>query len=221
MDPLSPKDKERIWEALMAIARRQGPDPDDHLSARNRLEREYQSILLTVNALLKHLTVAPEGGYKIETQGWRQRLAATLRRSIIAVLILAGIGAAALFGGRQFTATVQRNEPAVKPTEEITAENKRIIGANEILIRANETLTKELNAARDKKTMAEAFGDAVLQQGMITRITPEAVTLTIPKKQAKSAEANWEANAKLNLSAKQYEDLQQAIAALKTVSTSE
>lgn len=93
MDELSKNEKENIWKGMLAAARRIGPDPESHLSIHHRFERDYNLVTVIVDQLLRKLTVAPEGGYKIETQGWWGRLAATLRHPLTsaAIIIAAGV----------------------------------------------------------------------------------------------------------------------------------
>ena len=85
---LNQKEREQIRDALMSFARQHG-NPDDHHSAKLRVERELQSICLIVNWILYKLSLKPNGSAHIETTGWRHRFAAFLRHPLFAAIILA------------------------------------------------------------------------------------------------------------------------------------
>ena len=91
MKPLDPKEKAWLWESLMWFGRQQGPSPDDHPSVRNRIEREYQSIVLIITVLSSKLSGTP-GNYTLRFPSWRHKAASCLRHPLFAAgVILAAV----------------------------------------------------------------------------------------------------------------------------------
>jgi len=87
MEPLNLKEKAWIWESLMSFARQQGLNPDDHNSTRNRIEREYQSIVLILTLLSRKLSGTP-GNYTLRFPGWRHKAASLLRHPLFAAGVI-------------------------------------------------------------------------------------------------------------------------------------